>query len=276
MKITNEVNLILLKAYQEAKSKASEYITPEHLVYATTFNERVEYAITECGGNLENLRYNLNTYIKTYINKIGNGEPQESIEFQKVILNANEQIQNSGKDAIDIDHIFSAIFTLEDSYARYYLEQEGATRRELLYLLCHSLEVDNQNSYQDGTKENFDEDTEGLMDKETKEKANKKKEDAFLNKFTVNLIEKVKEENNDPLIGRKDILDRSIQILCRRIKNNPIHVGESGVGKTAITLGLARLISENKVPEKLKESCMFSLNIGAVIAGTKYRGDFEE
>ena len=276
MKITNEVNSILLKAYQEAKSKNSEYITPEHLLYAATFNERVEYAIGECGGSLENLRYNLNTYIKTYVNKIGAGEPQESIEFQKVILNANEQIQNSGKDAIGIDHMLSAIFTLEDSYARYYLEQEGATRRELLYLLCHSIDGDNKNSYEDEAKENLREDTQEFIDQESEEKAKKKKEDAFLNKFTVNLIEKAKEENSDPLIGRKDILDRSIQILCRRIKNNPIHVGESGVGKTAITLGLARLICENKVPEKLKGSCMFSLDIGAVIAGTKYRGDFEE
>ncbi len=276
MKITNEVNSILLKAYKEAKNKNSEYITPEHLLYAATFDGNVEYAIRECGGSLENLRYNLTTYIKTYINKIGEGEPQESIEFQKVILNANEQIHYSQKDAIGIDHILSAIFNLEDSYARYYLEQEGVTRRDLLYLLCHNIDDDNQNSYEDETKENFDEDTEGLVDQESQEKDKKKKEDAFLNKFTINLIEKAKEENSDPLIGRKDILDRSIQILCRRIKNNPIHVGESGVGKTAITLGLARLISEDKVPEKLKGSCMFSLDIGAVIAGTKYRGDFEE
>lgn len=277
MKITNEVNLILLKAYEEARGKNSEYITPEHLLYAATFDENVEYAIKECGGSLENLRYNLNTYIRTYINKIGYGEPQESIEFQQVILNANEQITNSGKDVIDVDHIISGIFNLEDSYARYYLEQEGATKRELLYSLCHSLAEDNKNSYDDERTEDFEEDTkEGSFIEENQEQVKKKKEDAFLNKFTTNLIEKVKEENSDPLIGRQDILDRSIQILCRRIKNNPIHVGEPGVGKTAITLGLARLISEDKVPEKLKGSSMFSLDIGAVIAGTKYRGDFEE
>lgn len=276
MKITNEVNSILLKAYNEAKEKNSEYITPEHLLYAATFDQNVEDAIRECGGSLENLRYNLNTYIRTYINKIGQGEPQESIEFQKVILTANEQTRYSGKDAIDIDHILSAIFTLEDSYARYYLEQEGVTKRELLYFLCHSLEEGNYNSFEDGIQENFDENIEGSVEQENEENSARKKEDAFLNKFTINLIEKIKGENNDPLIGRKDILDRSIQILCRRIKNNPIHVGESGVGKTAITLGLARLISENKVPEKLKGSSMFSLDIGAVIAGTKYRGDFEE
>ena len=112
MKITNEVNAILLKAYEEAKGKNSEYITPEHLLYAATFDENVEYAIKECGGSLENLRYNLNTYIRTYINKIGQGEPQESIEFQQIILNANDQIRNSGKEAIDVDHIISAIFNL--------------------------------------------------------------------------------------------------------------------------------------------------------------------
>lgn len=277
MKITNEVNLILLKAYEEAKGKNSEYITPEHLLYAATFDENVEYAIKECGGSLENLRYNLATYIRTYISKIGHGEPQESFEFQQVILNAHEQIKNSGKEVIDIDHILSAIFSLEDSYARYYLEQEGVTKRELMYSLCHGLAGDSKASYEDENLEKLEENSEeGLHGEESQEQIKKKKEDAFLNKFTTNLIEKVQEENADPLIGRQDILDRSIQILCRRIKNNPIHVGESGVGKTAITLGLARLISEGNVPEKLKGSSMYSLDIGAVIAGTKYRGDFEE
>ncbi len=274
MKITNEVNSILLKAYQEAKERNCEYITPEHLLYAATFNDSVEYAIKECGGSLENLRYNLSTYIKTYINKIGQGEPQESIEFQKVILTADEQVKYSGKDAIDVDHIISAIFNLEDSYARYYLEQEGITRRDLLYILCHSLDEGVQDSYEDEIKEDSDEE-KVLESVEQEHNDTKKKEDAFLNKFTINLIKKAKEES-EPLVGREDIIERSIQILCRRVKNNPIHVGESGVGKTAITLGLAKLISENKVPEKLKGSSMFSLDIGSVIAGTKYRGDFEE
>ncbi|RII36049.1 ATP-dependent Clp protease ATP-binding subunit ClpA [Clostridium chromiireducens] len=277
MKITNEVNLILLRAYEEAKEKNCEYITPEHLLYAATFDKNVEYAIKECGGSLESLRYNLSTYVKTYINKVGQGEPQESIEFQRVILSANEQIRYSSKDAIDVDHILSAIFNLEDSYARYYLEQEGVTKRDLLFSLCHSIGGDSiHNSYdeyiEDDSQKNIDDSIEPI----DQENSAKRKEDAFLNKFTVDLIKKVTEENNDPLVGREDILDRSIQILCRRIKNNPIHVGESGVGKTAITLGLAKLISENKVPEKLKGSSMFSLDIGSVIAGTKYRGDFEE
>lgn len=271
MKITNEVNSILLKAYQEAKKNNSEYITPEHLLYAATFDKNVEYAITECGGNLENLRYNLIKYMQTYVNSTRHGEPQESIEFQRIILTANEQVKYSGKEAINVDHIIAAMFDLEESYARYYLEQEGITKRDLLFLLCHNEQL-NEN---EDNEESID---ESLNQEEFKEDFNDKKEDkkSFIKKFAVELTEKANEENRDPLIGREDILDRTIQILCRRIKNNPIHIGESGVGKTAITLGLAKLISDGKVPDKLKGSKVFSLDIGAVLAGTKYRGDFEE
>lgn len=271
MKITNEVNFILLKAYQEAKKNNSEYITPEHLLYAATFDSNVEYAITECGGNLENLRYNLIKYIQTYVNSTRHGEPQESIEFQRIILTANEQVKYSGKEAINVDHIISAMFDLEESYARYYLEQEGITKRDLLFLLCHNEQLNEDVDYE--------EDIEEISNlEELNEDVNNKKEDkkSFIKKFAVELTEKANEENRDPLIGREDILDRTIQILCRRIKNNPIHIGESGVGKTAITLGLAKLISDGKVPDKLKGSKVFSLDIGAVLAGTKYRGDFEE
>lgn len=271
MKITNEVNSILLKAYQEAKKNNSEYITPEHLLYASTFDSNVEYAITECGGNLENLRYNLIKYIQTYVNSTRHGEPQESIEFQRIILTANEQVKYSGKEAINVDHIISAMFDLEESYARYYLEQEGITKRDLLFLLCHNEQLNEDVDYE--------EDIEEISNlEELNEDVNNKKEDkkSFIKKFAVELTEKANEENRDPLIGREDILDRTIQILCRRIKNNPIHIGESGVGKTAITLGLAKLISDGKVPDKLKGSKVFSLDIGAVLAGTKYRGDFEE
>lgn len=268
MKITNDLNDVILRAYEEAKKQNSEYITPEHLLYAATFHEKVADAIKECGGDLNSLQYNLKTYIKTYVS-VGNGEPQESLEFQKVILTADEQVRYSGKDIIDVDHILAAIFTLEDSYALYYLLQEGVTKRDLLFNLCHN------------EKENYDhekENSEAIEEKvsEDEEKVKIRKEDAFLNKYTVDLIRKVQEENTDPLIGRKDILERTIQILCRRNKNNPVHVGEAGVGKTAITLGLAKMISDGNVPEKLKGSLMYSLDLGSVIAGTKYRGDFEE
>ncbi len=270
MKITNDLNDVLIRAYEEAKKRNSEYITPEHLLYAATFDEKVAWAIKQCGGDISSLQYNLKTYIKTYVS-VGNGEPQESIEFQKIILTADEQVKFSGKDVIDIDHILSAIFTLEDSYALYYLLQEGVTKRELLFNLCH----DDEGDYEFQNEESLSEENE-VHENEDDEKIKIRKEDAFLSKYTVDLIKRVQEENTDPLIGRKDILDRTIQILCRRNKNNPVHVGESGVGKTAITLGLAKMISDGNVPEKLKGSLMYSLDLGSVIAGTKYRGDFEE
>lgn len=271
MKVTSEVNDILVKAYEEAKEKNSEYITPEHLLYAATFDDKVKSAIEELGGDITSLRYNLKTYIKTYIN-VRNGEPQESIDFQKVILKANEQVTFSQREAIDVEHIMAAIFELEESYALYYLQQEGITKRELLFYLCHT-----NGEFDNSILENKSEDNDESESLELSEEAkNKKKEDAFLHKFTVDLTKKAMEEDLDPLIGRKNILDRTIQILCRRNKNNPIHIGESGVGKTAITLGLAKLIVEGNVPDKLKGSRIFSLDIGSVIAGTKYRGDFEE
>ena len=274
MKITNDVNDIIIRAYEEAKDRHSEYITPEHLLYAITFNEGFKNAAEECGGSIESLRYNLSTYIKTYVDTTQN-QPQESIEFQKVILTADEQVRYSGKEVIDVDHILAAIYTLENSYALYYLLQEGIERRDLLYYMCHTSE--NEDEQIEKEEEKLEEiiNDSGNDEQVEEEKVKKKKEDAFLNKFTVDLIQKA-QENSDPLVGRQDILDRSIQILCRRTKNNPVHVGESGVGKTAITLGLAKLISENKVPEKLKGSSLYSLDIGSVIAGTKYRGDFEE
>lgn len=268
MKITNDLNDVLLRAYEEAKKGNSEYITPEHLLYAATFDEKVAEAIKECGGDLDSLQYNLKTYIRTYVS-VSNGEPQESLEFQKVILTADEQVKCSGKDVIDVDHILAAIFTLEDSYALYYLLQEGVTKRDLLFNLCHNDKGSYDPKYEECDKlEDVTEDED--------EKVKIRKEDAFLNKYTVDLIKKVQEEKIDPLIGRTDILDRTIQILCRKSKNNPVHVGESGVGKTAITLGLAKMISDGNVPESLRGSLMYSLDLGSVIAGTKYRGDFEE
>ncbi len=272
MKVTSEVNDILIKAYETAKEKNSEYITPEHLLYAATFDENIKGAIKSCGGIIDNLRYNLLTYIRTYINK-KNGEPQESIEFQRVILRANEQVVFSQREAIDVEHIIAAIYELEESYAHYYLSQEGVEERDILYYLCHKEDMKSQYVSDEADESHL------LFDKqeENDEKESKiKKENAFLDKFVADLTSKVTEQGYEPLIGREDILNRTIQVLCRKNKNNPVHIGESGVGKTAITEGLARMIAEGNVPDKLKESRVYSLDIGSVIAGTKYRGDFEE
>ena len=267
MEMSREVNEIILKSYDFAKSNKDEFITAEHLLYGITFEDRFINALEELNYNAIDLRKKLDEYISEYIEEGNTDSPVESYSFQQAIIKASEQAIFSSKKSITMEHLISAIYDLENSYASFYLQEEGIEKRDLLYKLCH---------------ENYNNDdyiSEGLISEENEEidneiNVNNKKD--LIKTLTVNLNEQVKGENSDPLIGREEILERTIQILCRRTKNNPIHVGEPGVGKTAITLGLARLINSGNVPEKLKNAEIFSLDIGAALAGTKYRGDFEE
>lgn len=263
MNITKDLNDIILKAFEEAKLNNNEYITPEHLLYSSLFNEDIVEVIKKCGGNVEELKENLLYYIKECIENIEGTTPQESLGFQKVLLSATQQVVNSGNNVINTHNIIAAIFDLEESYASFYLQEQGICKRDFLYHMCHrENDLDKENS------ENFNKDisTQGLENKKT-----------YIDKYTLNLNDLIKQEkHNDKLIGRTDILNRTIQTLCRKNKNNPIHLGEPGVGKTAITLGLAKLINENKVPKKLEDAEIFSLDLGSLLAGTKYRGDFEE
>ena len=266
MEITREVNNILVEAYEVAKKNKHEFVTAEHILYAITFQERFIEVIEELEGNIDKLRNDLLDYLNNYIEIDESGKVQESYNFQQVVLRASEQSIYASSHSISMEHMISAIYDLEDSYAQYYLLEQGIEKRELLYKLCHD---GIENTYYVNHEEN---DREELV---IEEKEGNKKESLIKN-LTSNLNEYVKNEYTDPLIGRDDILNRTIQILCRRTKNNPIHVGEPGVGKTAITLGLARLINEGKVPGKIKNAEIFSLDIGATLDGTKYRGDFEE
>ena len=267
MEISREVNEIILKSYDFAKSNKDEFITAEHLLYGITFEDRFINALEELNYNAIDLRKKLDEYISEYIEEGNTDSPVESYSFQQAIIKASEQAIFSSKKSITMEHLISAIYDLENSYASFYLQEEGIEKRDLLYKLCH---------------ENYNNDdyiSEGLISEENEEidnEINVKNKKDLIKTLTVNLNEQVKGENSDPLIGREEILERTIQILCRRTKNNPIHVGEPGVGKTAITLGLARLINSGNVPEKLKNAEIFSLDIGAALAGTKYRGDFEE
>ena len=276
MEITREVNNILVEAYEVAKKNKHELVTVEHILYAITFQERFIEVIEELKGNVDELRSNLMEYLNNYIDKDENGNIQESYNFQQVILRASEQAIYASNNNISMEHIIAAIYELDNSYAQYYLLEQGLEKRDLLYKLCHE---GSENVYYVNEEELTDEELDTNIVEEklnnNLEKEGSKKQ-SLIKKFTTNLNEYVKSEFTDPLIGRDDILNRTIQILCRRTKNNPIHVGEPGVGKTAITLGLARLINEGKVPEKIKNAEIFSLDIGATLAGTKYRGDFEE
>ena len=268
MQISGEVNDIILKGYELAKGNKDEFVTAEHLLYGITFVERFINALSKLNGSAVNLRKKLDEYISEYIEEGDVEGPIESYSFQQAIIKASEHAVFSSQKSITMEHLISAIYDLENSYASYYLQEEGIEKRDLLYKLCHEENEDDE-YMEEGLISEGDEEIN--MDEE-----NTKNKGTLLKTLTINLNEIVKNDNSDPLIGRKDILERTIQILCRRNKNNPIHVGEPGVGKTAITLGLARLINKGEVPEKLKNAEIFSLDIGAVLAGTKYRGDFEE
>lgn len=268
MQISGEVNNIILKGYELAKGNKDEFVTAEHLLYGITFIERFVNALSELNGNAVNLRKKLNEYINEYIEEGDLEGPIESYSFQQAIIKASEHAVFSRQKNITMEHLISAIYDLENSYASYYLKEEGIEKRDLLYKLCHEGNEDD-NYIEEGliseVNEEFNMQEDRLKDKRS-----------LLKYLTINLNEFIKNNNSDPLIGRKDVLDRTIQILCRRNKNNPIHIGEPGVGKTAITLGLAKLINDGEVPEKLKNAEIFSLDIGSALAGTKYRGDFEE
>ena len=269
MKITKTVNDILVEAYKIANNKRHEYVTPEHLLLASLKNKRFLEAIKGCGGDAQKLTDNLNDYLDKYVSKVEGKDAKESFGMENILFIASQQAVFSGKNKIDLEHIISALYELENSYAVYYLNEQGINKRDLLFDLCHReseimLENSNDEIFLDNNLNDEYDDAEKL-DKET-----------IIKKYAKNLTQEVNQINKDPLIGRQDILDRTIQILCRRTKNNPIHVGEVGVGKTAITLGLAKLIVEKKVPGKLKNAEIFSLDVGSLLAGTRYRGDFEE
>jgi len=259
MNISKNANTIIIKAYEQAKINKDEYVTPEHILYAAMFNKEIINTIIKCGGKVEKLKNVLKQYIDENINKVESLEPEESYGFKQVIFMASIQAESSEKDTISVDHLISVIFELKDSYACFYLMDEGITKRDFLYYYCHE------------EQEEIDE--EGEIVPEGSEKDSEK---SMIERYTLNLTKLVDEGNSDPLIGREDILNRTIQILCRRTKNNPVHVGEPGVGKTSITKGLAKLISQGKVPRNLKGAEIFSLDIGDLLAGAKYRGDFEE
>ena len=266
MEVSIELNDAIIRAFNHGKKNKDTFITAEHLLHALTFNERFIEAVNNCDGDIESLRNNLDEYINEYVDEGNNDIPQESYSFQEVLIRASQQALYSQRDTINIEHIVAAFYDLEESYCNYYLIESGIEKTDILYQLAHR-----------GNEESIDKDEElshvDNNDIELNNKEEKKK--SAIDKLTINLTELAK-SSDEPLIGREDILERTIQILCRKGKNNPLHIGEPGVGKTAITLGLARLINEGKVPEKLKSSVVLSLDLGSLVAGTKYRGDFEE
>jgi ATP-dependent Clp protease ATP-binding subunit ClpA len=279
MKISGHVQAIINAAYHEAKVRNHEYLTPEHILYAALAFDEVQGILSACGANLDMLKDGMESYFEQKVPSIGDTEPTQTVGFQSVIERAVLQSQASQKHILDVADILVSIYDEEQNYCAYYLRKLGVKRFELLNVLSHGFDGDrgpfafnkmNGSALQERKEESVDEDG---LDPVQKTKGNKR---SALERYAMELTALAKEHKLEPVIGREAELDRTIQVLCRRLKNNPVHVGDSGVGKTAITEGLAQRIVAGNVPPTLRNFSIFSLDMGALVAGTKYRGDFEE
>jgi len=288
MKISRHVQAIINAAYNEAKVRNHEYLTPEHVLYASLSFDQVQDILSACGADLEQIKKGMENYFEQKVPVIENSEPTQTVGFQSVLERAVLQSQASQKKELDIADILVSLYDEESNYCAYYLRKSGVKRLALLEVISHGRAgagLDNEMDAVDGDE--AEDDGEGLNPEgagsdvaddaasATGSRSKQSKKSA-LERFTSDLTVLAREGKLEPVIGRNAELDRTIQVLCRRLKNNPIHVGDSGVGKTAVTEGLAQRIVAGRVPPTLKDFSIYSLDMGALVAGTKYRGDFEE
>jgi len=257
-------------AFAQAREKRHEFITVEHLLLALIDNPEAKKVLSACGANLERLRAGLGIFIDETTPQFPvnvDREIQPTLSFQRVLQRAIYQVQNSGMSEVTGVNVLSAIFSEPESQAVYFLGQENVTRIDVMNYFSQGITKDNS----DYSKMQHD-----SMSIEPAPTQEVQAEDNLIELYTTNLNEKAKMGRIDPLIGRRDELQSVIQVLCRRRKNNPLLIGEAGVGKTAIAEGLAQLIVEKKVPKPIMFSTVYSVDLGVLLAGTKYRGDFEK
>ena len=269
--IAQELEVSLHMAFVEARQQRHEFITVEHLLLALLDNPSAAEVLRACSANVDDLRKALSNFIKDNTPQVAGTDDvdtQPTLGFQRVIQRAIMHVQSTGNGKKEVTgaNVLVAIFGEKDSHAVYYLHQQGVTRLDVVNFIAHGIK---KSDPPEPTKAG-----EGAA--ETEETAEKSEKASPLEQFTQNLNQLAKEGKIDPLIGREYEVERVIQILCRRRKNNPLLVGEAGVGKTAIAEGLAWRITQKEVPEILAEAQVYSLDMGALLAGTKYRGDFEQ
>ncbi len=269
--IAQELEVSLHMAFVEARQQRHEFITVEHLLLALLDNPSAAEVLRACSANVDDLRKALSNFIKDNTPQVAGTDDvdtQPTLGFQRVIQRAIMHVQSTGNGKKEVTgaNVLVAIFGEKDSHAVYYLHQQGVTRLDVVNFIAHGIK---KSDPPEPTKA-------GESAAETEETAEKSEKASPLEQFTQNLNQLAKEGKIDPLIGREYEVERVIQILCRRRKNNPLLVGEAGVGKTAIAEGLAWRITQKDVPEILAEAQVYSLDMGALLAGTKYRGDFEQ
>ncbi len=262
-------------ALANAAERSHEYATLEHLLLALVDDPDAAQVMEACGVDLPELTNVVKQYLDQEYQSLKTAEkadPSPTAGFQRVIQRAILHVQSSGKDTVTGANVLVALFSERDSYAVYFLQQQDMSRLDAVSYISHGIGKSGRSVEQRPAKGASEEEAK----QEEKTENAKGKKDSALDQFTVNLNEKALAGKVDPLIGRGPEVDRTIQILCRRSKNNPLYVGDPGVGKTAIAEGLARKIVEGDVPEVLMDAVIYSLDMGALLAGTRYRGDFEE
>ncbi len=276
LSITKELESSLRLAFAEAKGRRHEHVTLEHLLYALLRDPIATRILRACGARLPELKRDLELHLQETQPQLPAGserDPEQTRAFQRVLERAAMQVQSSGKDTIDGGNVLVALYRERDSHALYLLEKQGVTRLDLLRYISHgALKVRGE----DGMRPAGDEDELHAQPPGGAEDEDGGLADDPLTAYCVDLIARAAEGRIDPLVGRKAELERTIQVLCRRRKNNPIYVGEAGVGKTALAEGLALAIQAQQVPDILKNAPLYALDLGALLAGTKFRGQFEE
>lgn len=266
--LSKELEMTLNLAFKEARDKRHEFITVEHLLLALLDNASALEVLRACNANIEQLRLELIAFIDETTTLIPlndlHRETQPTLGFQRVLQRAVFHVQSAGKSEVTGANVLAAIFSEQESQAVYFLKKENISRLDVINCVSH------------GTNElNAPQDSEVTPIQE-EEMGSESIARSPLESYAINLNNQARIGKIDPLVGREDEIQRTIQILCRRRKNNPLFVGEAGVGKTAIVEGLAKLVVEGKVPDALKTSIIYSLDLGSLLAGTKYRGDFEK
>lgn len=264
--ISKDLSATLGFAVREAKKRRHEYVSVEHILFAILYDQIGIEIVENCGGNVESILGNIENFFEEKIEKIPEGSEyvlQQTIAFQRVIQRAVSHARSADKTEVSVSDILASIFLEKDSHAEYFLSAEGVTRLDVLNFISHKIP---KNSFQER-------DDQPAPSPGTEER--RRKSDP-LEMYTTDLVRQAKQGKLDPLIGRQTEIERTMQVLCRRRKNNPVFVGDPGVGKTAIAEGLAQKIARGDVPDLLKDVHIYALDLGGMLAGTKFRGDFEQ
>ncbi|HVP69085.1 MAG TPA: ATP-dependent Clp protease ATP-binding subunit ClpA [Anaeromyxobacteraceae bacterium] len=264
--VTKELQATLQNAVAEARRRRHEYVTLEHMLHAMVKDRVASEILVACGAELPALEKELDEYLdRTLEARLSSGEPEQTAAFQRVLQRAAWHVQGAGRTELNAGDVLVAITRERGSHAVYLLEKQGVRRLDILSYISHGIGKEKEG-------EGEEEQTGGEQQEEGAPRAVK---DPF-KAFCTNLVEKAARGLIDPLIGRRPELERTVQVLCRRRKNNPVFVGDPGVGKTAIVEGLALAIQDKRVPRVLEKASIWSLDMGALLAGTKFRGEFEQ